>query len=202
MTRDSNPCTPTDLRAWRKCERARLLDLRRAMPAAEHRLASEAIMRALVVRLPPGSQEMIACYWPFRREFNCVPYMREAVRAGGGVALPVVIGRRQPLEFRRWTEEAEMKKGVWDIPHPAAGPPVIPTALLISLVGFDDAGFRLGYGAGYYDLTLTFLPHRPLAVGVGFEFSRLPSIHPQPHDRPMDAIITETGLRESWPRAG
>jgi 5-formyltetrahydrofolate cyclo-ligase len=93
-----------------------------------------------------------------------------------------------------------MEKGVLDIPHPAEGSPVIPTALLIPLVGFDDAGFRLGYGAAYYDMTLAALPVQPLAIGVGFEFSLLATIHPQPHDRPLDAIITEAGLREDFPQ--
>jgi 5-formyltetrahydrofolate cyclo-ligase len=202
MTNDAISKLPVDLPAWRKSERARLLDLRRNMTASEHRSASEAIARSLREYLPPGTQELLGCYWPFRREFNCVPYMRDTVRAGGGVALPVVRGRGQPLEFRRWTEDAVMEKGVWNIPHPAESPPVFPSALLIPLVGFDDAGYRLGYGAAYYDMTLASLPGRPLAVGVGFEFSRLPSIHPQPHDRPMEAIITEGGVRRIFPRAG
>jgi 5-formyltetrahydrofolate cyclo-ligase len=182
---------------WRKQERARLLDRRRVMTREEHRDASERIMRALLARIPPESHVLIGCYWPFRREFNCVPYMRDVLRCGGRVALPVVIGRRRPLEFRIWTEDAEMERGVWDIPHPASGPPVFPSALVVPLVGFDDRGFRLGYGAGYYDMTLAAFERRPLAVGIGFEFSRLPTIHPQPHDRPMDVIITESGVRET-----
>src|SRR5579871_302216 len=97
-----------DVARWRKEERARLLDRRRTMAPEEHRSASKNIMRALLTRLPPGSHELIGCYWPFRREFNCVPYMREVVRRGGRVALPVVIGRGRPLEFRCWTEDAEM----------------------------------------------------------------------------------------------
>ena len=187
---------PPDIREWRRRERARLLDLRRSMPADAHRSASDAIMRTLVGRLPPDSHELIGCYWPFRREFNCVPYMREVIRCGGRVALPVVIARGRPLEFRCWTEDAEMQPGVRNIPHPAAGPPVWPTALLIPLVGFDEAGYRLGYGAGYYDATLAALTERPLAVGTGFELTRLATIYPQPHDYPMDVIITEIGERE------
>lgn len=200
MTDEPIPHVPDDLGAWRKAERARLLDLRRAMTATDYQSASEAIAQTLRTYLPAGSCELLACYWPFRREFNVLPYMRETVRAGGSVALPVVMGRGRPLEFRRWTPDAAMEKGVWNIPHPAPSPPVYPTALVIPLVGFDDAGYRLGYGAAYYDMTLASLPGRPLAVGIGFEFSRLASIHPQPHDRPMNTIITEAGLRERIPR--
>jgi 5-formyltetrahydrofolate cyclo-ligase len=194
MSQDSEQ--PFDVAGWRKQERARLLELRKAMPPEDHRAASENIMQALLARLPPGGHEMIGCYWPFRREFNCVPYMREVLRLGGRIALPVVMGRGQPLEFRCWTEDAKMEKGVWNIPHPANGPPVRPTALIIPLVGFDAAGYRLGCGAGYYDMTIAGYSSPPLTIGVGFEFSRLSSIHPQPHDLPMDVIITERGADE------
>jgi len=193
---------PPDIRAWRKGERARLIEARRAMPLGQHQAAGAAIQRSLLERLPPDSHGLIGCYWPFRREFNCLPYMREVLRCGGRVALPVVIARGHPLEFRCWTEDAKMEPGVWNIPHPADGPPVLPSALVVPLVGFDDASFRLGYGAGYYDMTLAAFDKRPLAVGVGFEFSHLPTIHPQPHDRPMDAIITEACVRERVSRAG
>lgn len=185
-----------DVRAWRKEQRARLLDARRAMPLETHQSASNRISAALFARLPPGSCPLIGCYWPFRREFNCIPYMREVIRSGGHVALPVVVARGRPLEFRRWTEGAKMETGVWNIPHPAAGPAVAPDALLVPLVGFDEAGYRLGYGAGYYDATIAAIAKRPFVLGVGFEFSRLPTIHPQPHDRPMDVIMTEATLRE------
>lgn len=187
---------PSDVRAWRKGERTRLLELRRAMPLDAHQRASEIIMESLAARLPPQDQELVGCYWPFRREFNCIPYMREVLRCGGRVALPVVIARGQPLEFRCWTEDAEMAAGVWNIPHPASGAPVLPTALIVPVVGFDEACFRLGYGAGYYDATFAAFTARPLALGIGFEFSRLSTIHPLPHDQPMDAIITEARVSE------
>jgi 5-formyltetrahydrofolate cyclo-ligase len=79
---------------------------------------------------------------------------------------------------------------------------MFPSALVIPLVGFDAAGFRLGYGAGYYDATIAAFPERPLTVGVGFEFSRLSTIHTQPLDQAMDAIITEAGSHERVSRAG
>ena len=189
-----------EVRAWRKTERARLLELRRGMAAGAHRDASDAIMCQLRARLPSDSHEVIGCYWPFRREFNCVPYMREVLQSGGRVALPVVIGRGHPLEFRCWTEKAEMEPGVWNIPHPASGEPVFPSALVVPLVGFDDAGYRLGYGAGYYDMTIASFAVRPFLVAVGFEFSRLATIYPQTHDQPMDVIITEARTRDTFHR--
>jgi 5-formyltetrahydrofolate cyclo-ligase len=194
--------TVLHVRVWRKAERARLLELRRSMMPDTHKGASDVIMRELLQRLPPGSNKLVGCYWPFRREFNCLPYMREILATGGRVALPLVIARGQPLQFRCWTESAAMERGVWDIPHPASGEPVFPSVLLIPLVGFDDAGYRLGYGAGYYDATIASFPVRPFRVAVGFEFSRLPTIYPQPHDQPMDVIITEARTRDKFQRPG
>jgi 5-formyltetrahydrofolate cyclo-ligase len=60
--------------------------------------------------------------------------------------------------------------------------------------GFDAAGHRIGYGGGYFDRTLASLSPRPLAVGVGFELARLESIHPEPHDQPLDVMVTEAGI--------
>jgi 5,10-methenyltetrahydrofolate synthetase len=65
--------------------------------------------------------------------------------------------------------------------------------LIVPLLGFDAAGYRLGYGGGYYDRTLATLTPRPLTVGVGYELGRLETIHPQAHDIPLDAIVTEAG---------
>ena len=66
--------------------------------------------------------------------------------------------------------------------------------MLIPLVGFDAAGYRLGYGGGYFDRTLAAMLPRPLAVGIGFELARLSDIRPQAHDMPMDLIVTEAGV--------
>ena len=97
---------------------------------------------------------------------------------------------RNPI-FREWWPGIPMTHGVWHIPVPAEGEPVSPDILLAPLVGFDGRKYRLGYGGGYYDRTLAGLVTKPRVVGVGFELSRIPTIHPQSHDIPMDLIVTE-----------
>jgi 5-formyltetrahydrofolate cyclo-ligase len=185
-----------ELGAWRRTTRERLIADRMVLPLDEHRAKSEAISTALADRFPPASFTSLGCYWPFRREFDCLPLMRAVVEAGGQIALPVVTQKNGPLEFRPWTPETKMEAGVWNILHPAEGPAVQPEALLIPLVGFDAAGYRLGYGAGYYDRTIATFASPPLKIGVGFELSRLPTIQPQDHDIPMDVIVTEAGVWE------
>jgi 5-formyltetrahydrofolate cyclo-ligase len=74
---------------------------------------------------------------------------------------------------------------------PSARRSVTPQALLIPMVGYDPAGYRLGYGGGYYDRTLAALTPRPFCIGIAYDDSQLETIHPQPHDIPMNVIVTE-----------
>jgi 5,10-methenyltetrahydrofolate synthetase len=83
----------------------------------------------------------------------------------------------------------------YGIPIPATPPAPPPDVLLIPLVAFDAAGYRLGYGGGYFDRTLAALDPRPLSVGVGFELARVADLQPAPHDIPLDRIVTEAGVR-------
>ena len=179
---------------WRKAERRRLIAERMAMTPEARAIAGAAIGAVLKARFPPGSLALVAGYWPIRAEYNALDYLRQAIEAGAAAALPVVTAPATPLQFRPWTPRARMEPGRWITFHPAEGPAVIPTALLIPLVGFDAAGHRLGYGGGFYDRTLAALEPRPLAIGIGFEMARLASIDPGPHDKPMDVIITEAGV--------
>jgi 5-formyltetrahydrofolate cyclo-ligase len=167
------------------------------MSAETRAAASAAIEAALAERIAQGAYPVLGAYWPIQGEWDPRPYMIRTIEAGGTVALPVARRPAGPLEFRLWTVDAPMTAGLWDIPHPAEAAVVTPSALLIPLVGFDGAGHRLGNGGGYYDRTLAALSPRPFAIGVGFELGRLSSIAPQPHDQPMDLIVTEAGVQST-----
>jgi 5-formyltetrahydrofolate cyclo-ligase len=106
----------------------------------------------------------------------------------------VVADKKGPLQFRKWWPGAPMKAGVYDIPFPDGTELVVPDAAIVPMNGFDEQGYRLGYGGGYFDRTLASHSPRPLAIGVSFELARLATIHPQPHDIPMDFVVTEAGL--------
>jgi 5-formyltetrahydrofolate cyclo-ligase len=183
--------------AWRKAQRRRLIATRLGLTDAARQAASRVIASALEARVPPGSLELLGAYWPIQGEFDLLPYLRRTLGAGGRVALPIAAARGSLLTYRPWTSETAMEAGHWDILHPAEGPEVVPTALLIPLVGFDGQGHRLGYGGGFFDRTLAAWKPRPLAIGVGFELGRLATITPAPHDQPMDLIITEAGVFEN-----
>ena len=67
--------------------------------------------------------------------------------------------------------------------------------MIAPLVGVDPQNYRLGYGGGFFDRTLAAMPSKPLVIGVGYEMQRIATIYPQPHDIPMDRIVTwQSGL--------
>ena len=111
------------------------------------------------------------------------------------MALPAVVEKTGPLEYRAWRPGEPLIDGVWNIPVPQKREIVVPDAVLAPLVGFDSQCYRLGYGGGYFDRTLAAISPRPLAIGVGFELSRIETIFPQPFDIAMDVIVTEVETR-------
>ncbi len=178
-----------EIRLWRKAERARLIAARMALRGQQRQHHNAAITQALEGFLTPDM--VIGFYWPIRGEYDARKLVAALIERGARAAMPVVIQKGAPLVFRNWHPAVRMENGFWDIPVPADDDRVIPTTLLVPLVGFDEMRYRLGYGGGYYDRTLASLPAKPLAIGVGYELAHLETIYPQPHDIPMSAIVTE-----------
>ncbi len=186
---------PDEVRVWRKAERIRLIAERVALPVERRRAARERVQAILAAEVPELRRATVGFYWPFRGEIELVGLVRRLIEGGGRAALPVVVEKGRPLAFWRWEPGMAMRPGVRSIPVPALAEPVEPDCLLVPLVGFDDQGHRLGHGGGYYDRTLASMRHRPMALGIGYAFQHLPTIRPQPFDQPMDAVVTEDGIR-------
>tara|TARA_R110002096_G_scaffold29791_2_gene89663 strand:+ start:195 stop:812 length:618 start_codon:yes stop_codon:yes gene_type:complete len=174
----------------RRDARQRLRAMHASLPREWIATASAEIAHRLEQLLPRLQSACFAFTWPMPGE----PDLRQAaarwIAAGGSAALPETV-RGQPLIFRPWSPGAPMRPGVWNIPVPEIEQTAVPEILLIPCLGFDAAGFRLGNGGGFYDRTLAALNPRPLAVGVGWSHATLTTIQPQPHDIPMDLIVTE-----------
>lgn len=140
---------------------------------------------------PELNNAVIGFYWPIRGEFDFSPLVSDCMTTGAEAGLPVIVHEHEPLQFWRWRPGMQLERGLWNIPVPREADVIQPTVLLVPFVGFDAAGFRLGYGGGYYDRTLPTMTPKPLTIGVGYEFGRLDTIHPQSYDIPLDAIVTE-----------
>jgi 5-formyltetrahydrofolate cyclo-ligase len=186
--------TPDEVKAWRKTLRARLIDARNALPAERLTGHREAIDRHLRRGFAGLARGVLAFCWPYKGEYDA-RFLARVLRAQGAVtALPVVVAPKTPLVFREWHPGVRLGSGVLGIPYPVGSREVAPDAVIVPLVGFDDAGYRLGYGGGYFDRTLAALARKPVVIGVAYEGAHLDTIHPQPHDVPMDWIVTERGI--------
>ncbi|PTW99269.1 MULTISPECIES: 5-formyltetrahydrofolate cyclo-ligase [Paracoccaceae] len=194
-----DPEQARDVARWRKAERTRLRDARLALSVAERKEIGAALaghLRQVLQDHFGGAQgNVFSAYWPIKGEPDLRPLMAELHQAGVTVALPLVETRAAPLIFRRWTPETRMVRGDWNIPVPPPDAHVVtPDIALAPLVGWTADGYRLGYGGGYFDRTLAALAPKPFVIGIGFQSAQLKTIYPQPHDIPLDLILTETGL--------
>ncbi|MER8422961.1 5-formyltetrahydrofolate cyclo-ligase [Mesorhizobium sp. M0220] len=182
----------TDVRRWRKAERERLIASRLAVSADMRTAMSQRIADGLDAVIGDIAGRMVSLYWPFRGEPDLRSWMETVNARGGRTALPVVVEKDRPLVFRAYTHGDRLEKGVWNIPIPAEGDPVLPDIVISPIVGIDPGQFRLGYGGGFFDRTLAAMPFKPLVIGVGYELQRIVTIYPQPHDIPMDRVVTES----------
>jgi 5,10-methenyltetrahydrofolate synthetase len=183
-----------DVPAWRKAERARLLALREAIPLEARRAEDERITELLLEAFPQLRAMTIGFYWPFKGEVDPRVAMHRLRVLGARSALPVVLAKGQALQFRLWEPGTPTEPGVFGLPVPQGTEVVVPDAVFMPPVGFDERGYRLGYGGGYFDRTLAALSPQPLKIGLAREVSRIPTIHPQPHDIPMDFVLTGEGI--------
>jgi len=166
---------------------------RDALPAEMRQAAAEAIA-ARKFPIATASGVIVSGFMPMKTEINPLPLMRALADAGATLALPKIAGRDKPLIMRAWQWGAPLDSGQWGIREPKAeAPEVDPDILLVPLLAFDRAGHRIGYGAGYYDLTIAQLRGRKavIAVGIALAAQEVPAVPATPRDARLDLVLTE-----------
>ena len=166
---------------------------REALPAEERKRAADVIAaRAFPLAIAPGV--IVSGFMPLKSEINPLPLMQRLAEAGARLALPAIAGRGKPLIMRAWQFGAPLDRGQWGIREPKAdAPEVEPDILLVPLLAFDRAGFRIGYGAGYYDMTIRRLRglKTVTAVGIAFAAQQVPKVPTTERDERLDLVLTE-----------
>ncbi|HSQ04708.1 MAG TPA: 5-formyltetrahydrofolate cyclo-ligase, partial [Burkholderiales bacterium] len=195
MTSSESPRMDWDsIKVWRKARRAELIARREALLLEQRRAWNEKITGLLIDGFPLPPDTIVGFCWPYKAEFDPRFALRRWREHGVTSALPEVVGKGEPLKFRKWSPGVAMRAGVYDIPFPVGTDEVVPDVAIVPMNGFDEQGYRLGYGGGYFDRTLAKWGSRMLVIGVSYEALRLQTIYPQPHDIPMDFVVTETGI--------
>lgn len=146
--------------------RTRLIHERMVLPEEVYNVLNAAITNHFTSKFDFLRGHNLGLFWPIKREYNSLPLMEILHRIGSTISLPVIRGNI--LAFKKWYPGVSLGSGTLDIPYPLDTTYVKPRILIIPLVGFDDRGFRLGYGAGYYDTTLRDMEPPPIRVGGWF----------------------------------
>ncbi len=174
--------------------------------AHEDHAAAAAALAATGLGFLGQTAGIVSGFVPYQTEIDLMPLLQALTADGWCAALPVVLGDAQPLEFRKWSPGDELVPGVWNIPVPAPEAAAVePDVLLVPLRAFDAAGYRLGYGGGFYDRSLEGLRARKTvtAVGVGYAAQQVDAVPRGRHDQPLDWILTEQGpFRPAMGQAG
>ncbi len=183
----------TETQSAKAALRAEALARRDAMPAELRAAAAETIAgRAFPLALTPGT--IVSGFMPLKSEINPLPLLRKLADAGARLALPAIAGRGRPLIMRAYTFGDEFARGQWGIrePKPEAAE-VAPDILIVPLAAFDRSGHRIGYGAGYYDMTINALrKHKPaIAIGIAFAAQEILQVPATTRDARLDLVLTE-----------
>jgi 5-formyltetrahydrofolate cyclo-ligase len=177
----------------------------RAVVAERRRQAVQDLPRAgedlrdrFLAAIPTEGHEVVSAFWPLADELDTRPLIAALAARGHRIGLPVVVKRGQPLLFRQWTPETVLVQGSFRVmTPPPESPEVVPSLLIVPLLAFDRAGYRLGYGGGFYDRTLHNLRTaartggKVLAVGVALSAQEVPAVPRDETDQPLDWIVTE-----------
>lgn len=166
---------------------------RDALPADERAAAAEAIAaRPFPVTITTSM--IVSGFSPMKTEINPLPLMRKAAQLGARLALPAIAGRGRPLIMRAYAFGDELARGQWGIREPKAeAPEVAPDILIVPLAAFDRAGHRIGYGAGYYDVTINAMraKKKVIAMGIAFAAQEIASVPATERDARLDFVLTE-----------
>jgi 5-formyltetrahydrofolate cyclo-ligase len=182
------------LRRQLQAERMQLIDRhQRAMQLQE-------VLRVWLVTRRELST--IGAYWPIKGEFDALPALYRWSEGGPGrrIGLPVIERETKQLRFHVWYPGCEMEEDAYGIPKPKGTEAFHPQLLLVPCVGYGPRGLRLGYGGGFYDRTLATLEPRPLTVGLAYSHGFVPWLEAEPHDVPLDAMLTDEGPAYEAPR--
>jgi 5-formyltetrahydrofolate cyclo-ligase len=183
----------TDIAAEKKQMRVEAVALRDALPREARQDAAEAIAaRPFPLKIRAGIT--VSAFMPMKSEINPLPLLRRLEEMGALIALPVMAGRGRPLVMRQWSFGEPLAAGVWGIREPKPEAPAVdPDILLVPLLGFDRAGYRVGYGGGYYDVTIAALRAKKqvTAIGIAFAAQEVGQVPRTESDARLDLVLTE-----------
>ncbi|MGD9507823.1 MAG: 5-formyltetrahydrofolate cyclo-ligase [Geminicoccaceae bacterium] len=191
--------TPSLIDARKRELRRRVGEHRRAIDPGPRADASRAAAWHGLRALPWRERRRVALFWPLLDEIDTLPLLHALHWLGAEPLLPRMQGRGRPLVFHRWTPDLDLIEGPFRVREPPPGlPPVLPEIVLAPLLAFDAHGNRLGYGAGFYDVTFAAISAAggdPIRCGLCFAGQEVEEVPADVNDIPLQQVVTEAGWR-------
>ena len=179
--------------------RKQMIAQRKTLHQSQSQAAALSLLAQTFPASPRESFNCISGFHPYGSEIDTRQLLGKLAGEGWTTALPVVVAKDQPLIFRRWLPGELTEMGVMKIAVPLTTQLVVdPDVLLVPLLAFDKAGYRLGYGGGFYDATLAALRTKKkiIAIGVGFGGQEVAQVPHEKHDMKLDYVMTELGIKK------
>ncbi|MBV9251492.1 MAG: 5-formyltetrahydrofolate cyclo-ligase [Acetobacteraceae bacterium] len=183
------PHTSSELDQAKRAARQRAM-LARA--GCDPQSAGVALAERVLLECPPPAGAVVSGFWPMGDEIDIRPLLLALHARGHPIVLPVTPNRGNPLSFRLWRPGDALIPEKFGTMRPT-GEERQPGFLLVPLLAFDRRGYRLGYGAGFYDRTLAALSDR-FALGCAFAAQEVDTVPTGPRDQRLDAVATEHGV--------
>ena len=198
MSKISTSPSSSDELVLEKARLRKLVVKIRQQESRMHPLAAEQLVAYTRELINSFGKGMYAGYMPIRNEISPLSLIDSLNKAGQQTAMPITLAEGEPLTFRRWKMGDDLEDGPYGTRQPQiTGQPVLPDVILAPLLAFDQAGWRLGYGGGFYDRTIAALAkgrHKVSVIGLGYDGQKLDKIPIGPYDMPLDAVLTPSGL--------
>ncbi len=167
------------------------------VPARAAAAYAEQVLALAPSRRGEATAPVVSSYLPIGSEIDPQPLMRALADLGAVGALPVIAGKARPLVFRVYRDGDPLEEKLWGIREPLASQPVcVPDILVLPMLAFDDHGWRLGYGGGFYDRTLAGLRAEKavVAIGLAYDAQRVDAVAHDDYDERLDFVLTPSGL--------
>ncbi len=194
------PAAPDpDLADRKRALRRDLRGRRQALAPAWRSVASRDAAWHALAGLPWRERRLVALFWPLADEIDTLPLLHALHWLGAQPLLPRMQGKGRPLVFHGWTPDLPLVEGPFGVFEPPADlPAVLPELVLAPLLAFDGAGRRLGYGAGFYDMTFAAIMAaggQPVRCGYCFAGQEVAAVPADATDVPLELVVTEQGCR-------
>ena len=144
-----------------------------------------------------NSSKIVASFLSIKSEISTDALNQYLLSLGKILCLPIIENNKEILIFKRYSTGDELKKGKFGVKEPVNSQTYLPDIIFVPCLAFDENGFRLGYGGGYYDKSIANLysiKHKFISIGLAYEEQKVKNVVHDDLDQKLNYILTEKQL--------